>query len=58
MAEFGIYAPLLRKLEGGFVNDPQDAGGATNAGVTLNTFRAYYGQDRTIEDLKNISNTQ
>lgn len=58
MAEFGKYAPLLKRLEGGFVNDPQDAGGATNAGVTLNTFRAYYGQDRTIEDLKNISNTQ
>lgn len=58
MAEFGKYAPLLKRLEGGFVNDPQDAGGATNAGVTLNTFRAYYGQGRTIEDLKNISNAQ
>lgn len=58
MAEFGIYAPLLRRLEGGFVNDPDDTGGATNAGVTLTTFRAYYGQDRTIDDLKNISTRQ
>ena len=58
MAEFGKYAPLLRQLEGGFVDDPDDAGGATYAGVTLKVFRSYYGGDRTVEDLKAISNIE
>ena len=58
MAEFGKYAPLLRQLEGGFVDDPDDAGGATYAGVTLKVFRSYYGGDRTVEDLKGISNIE
>ncbi len=39
MADIRLYAPMLFDSEGGFVNDPDDAGGATNMGVTLRTWR-------------------
>lgn len=58
MADFNLYAPKLRKLEGGFVNDPSDKGGATMAGVTLSTYRRYYGESKTVNDLKNITDIQ
>ncbi len=32
-------APIIAKWEGGYVNDPLDRGGATNMGVTLNTWK-------------------
>lgn len=53
---------MLHEKEGGFVNDPDDAGGATNMGVTLRTYTAYCkrkGYPRpTIERLKNLSEAQ
>lgn len=55
MASFDKYAPTLVKWEGGFVNDPDDAGGATMMGVTLATYRQWYGLDKSVSDLKNIS---
>lgn len=58
MANFDKYAPTLKRWEGGFVNDPDDRGGATNMGITLATFRMYYGSSRTVADLKNISYEQ
>lgn len=58
MANFEKYAPLLRRFEGGFVNDPSDKGGATMAGVTIKTYRAYFGASKTVEDLKNISDAE
>lgn len=39
MADINLYFPKLLKWEGGYVNDPADAGGATNKGVTLSTWR-------------------
>ncbi|MCB1401508.1 MAG: peptidoglycan-binding protein, partial [Rhodobacteraceae bacterium] len=33
-----IAADIVRR-EGGFVNDPDDPGGATNHGVTIHTMR-------------------
>lgn len=38
------------KREGGFVNDPDDPGGATNYGVTIHTMRAL-GLDLTEDDV-------
>jgi lysozyme family protein len=39
MANIDILLPFILKWEGGFVNDPADAGGATNKGVTIATWR-------------------
>lgn len=40
MAKIEKLAPKILKWEGGFVNDPQDLGGATNMGVTIATWRS------------------
>lgn len=40
MASIDIYFPKQQKWEGGFVNDPTDAGGATKGGVTLSTWKS------------------
>ena len=42
----------------GFVNDPDDKGGATQSGVTLGTFRSVFGASKTVSDLKNITYAQ
>lgn len=40
---------------GGWSNHPSDPGGATQVGVTLNTYRTYFGKGKTADDLRNIS---
>ena len=55
MANFNIYAPKLKVFEGGRSFHPKDKGGATNRGVTLTTFRRIFGQDKTIDDLWNMT---
>ena len=60
MANVNDLAPLILKWEGGFVNDPKDRGGATNMGVTLNTWKRV-GYDKNgdkridVKDLKLLS---
>lgn len=44
--------------EGGYVNDPHDAGGATNKGITIATFRRYVKPNGTIADLKRLTTEQ
>jgi len=39
MANVLLLAPRILKWEGGFCDDPDDRGGATNKGVTLSTWR-------------------
>lgn len=39
MANVMKLAPFILEWEGGFVNDPDDLGGATNKGVTLSTWK-------------------
>lgn len=58
MAKAEKLIPKILRWEGGFVNDPDDAGGATNKGVTIATFRKFYGKDATIEQLKRITDEQ
>lgn len=41
--------------EGGFVNNPSDAGGPTKYGITQATLSNYLGRDATIDDIKNLS---
>lgn len=59
MADIYKLYPIIKKWEGGFVNDPADAGGATNKGVTLNTYKSYCKLKKkpapTVSDLKRIT---
>jgi lysozyme family protein len=51
----------IRKIlehEGGYVNHPDDPGGATNKGITIATFRRYIKRDGTIADLKALTTQQ
>lgn len=62
MAQAEKLFPFILRWEGGFVNDPTDAGGATNMGVTLATFEAYCRKKGypkpTVERLKVITKEQ
>lgn len=57
-ANFLRVLPLVLKHEGGFSNHKDDPGGATNKGITLETFRRYVKSDGTVNDLKNITPRQ
>lgn len=58
MADPKILTPFIQSWEGGFSNNPKDPGGATMKGVTLATFRSYYGASKTVNDLKAITDEQ
>lgn len=49
---------FIKSWEGGFVDDPDDKGGATNKGITIGTFRSVYGRNKTVEDLKRMTDQQ
>lgn len=59
MANVEKLVPFILKWEGGFVNDPDDLGGATNRGVTFATYAQYCKKKGypvpTVERLKNLS---
>ena len=45
--------------EGGYVNNPNDKGGATNKGITQNTYNAYLKRKgRPTRDVRNITDTE
>lgn len=62
MANSSKLVPFILQWEGGFVNDPDDLGGATNKGITIGAFTEYKkrkGQKApTVTDLKNISDAE
>jgi lysozyme family protein len=62
MADVRLLVPHILKWEGGFVNDPDDLGGATNKGVTYRTYKLYCKRNGkpvpTIEDLKHITDEE
>ena len=45
----------ILKAEGGYVDDPDDKGGATNYGVTQATFSAFVGRDVSKDEIKDMS---
>lgn len=58
---FRDFLPTILQHEGGFVDDPDDPGGATNKGITLKTFQAYahlVGVEPTLANLKQITSEQ
>jgi lysozyme family protein len=62
MADFNSFFPTLLKHEGGFVDDPDDPGGATNKGVTMGTFqqcaKRLLGIQPTLANLRALSDSQ
>lgn len=48
----------LLNREGGYVNDPDDPGGATNFGITIATLSAYRGQGVTPGDVAKLSRAE
>lgn len=58
MANFGVFFRKLLRLEGGYANHKNDKGGCTNKGITINTFRDYYGAGLDCNDLKEIKEEQ
>ena len=58
MANHKKLEPFILRWEGGFVNDKDDLGGATNMGVTLATYRSVFGSKKTVNDLKRMTRAQ
>jgi len=60
MATFLYYEPKLKKLEGYgiYTNRPSDLGGPTMSGITLTAFKQHFGQDKTVNDLKRMTEAQ
>lgn len=58
MARAELLVSFILRWEGGFSDHPADRGGATNRGVTLATFRQFYGAGRTVDDLRAMTDEQ
>ena len=61
MANYKQIIPFILSWEGGFCNRKNDRGGATNKGVTINTWRGYCakkGKPATIETLKAMTTSE
>lgn len=58
MARAETLKPFILSWEGGFANIPGDRGGATNKGITIATYRSVFGKERTVEDLKTITDIE
>lgn len=58
MADILKLKPFILKWEGGFSNHPNDKGGATMKGVTLSTFRYFFGKEKSVTDLCQITDEQ
>ena len=44
--------------EGGWADHPKDPGGPTMKGVTLVTYRRHFGEDKSADDLRNITDEE
>lgn len=58
MADKNKLIPIIKKWEGGYSDNPNDRGGATNSGVTLAVYQSVYGKSKTKNDLKMMTNEQ
>lgn len=52
---FADCLPVILNSEGGFVDDPQDPGGATNLGITLNTLSRWRKHTATVEEVEALT---
>jgi lysozyme family protein len=58
MAESKELIPLIQKWEGGYSNHPNDKGGCTMKGITISTYRKYFGKEKNCNDLKTITDDE
>jgi lysozyme family protein len=58
MADIKKIVPKILKWEGGFGFDKADPGGSTMNGITLETFRSFFGADQDVDDLKMMTTGQ
>ena len=58
MADKNNLIPIIKRWEGGYSDNPNDRGGATNSGVTLAVYQSVYGKNKTKNDLKRMTNEQ
>ncbi|MCC4620074.1 N-acetylmuramidase [Xanthomonas cassavae CFBP 4642] len=62
MADFTQFFPTFLRFQGGFVDAPDDPGGATNMGISLAVFRqsaqARLGLEPTLEALRQLTVAQ
>ncbi|WP_238610631.1 glycoside hydrolase family 108 protein [Candidatus Schmidhempelia bombi] len=60
--KFHRISKIVLRHEGGYVNNPNDSGGATNRGIAWNTWVAYakqdLGIDPTLDNLKKLTDEQ
>ena len=59
MAKYTKIIQKILKWEGGYVSDPADTdGGCTMKGVTINTYRKFFGKNKCCKDLKTITQAE
>lgn len=58
MANYKELIPFILRWEGGFSNRKSDRGGATNKGITLATYRSVFGQNKSVDDLKKLTDAE
>lgn len=54
-ARFRDAHRFIARWEGGFVNDPDDPGGATNMGITIATLSRWRDRPVSVSDVRNLS---
>lgn len=58
MADYRKLVPMIKKWEGGWANNPADPGGCTMSGITIGTYKRYFGNKKTCNDLKKLTNNE
>lgn len=56
--KFAKCLKIVLGHEGGFADNPNDPGGPTNKGITLETYRRFFGSKMTVGDLKYMDKNQ
>ena len=52
---FEACLPIILQSEGGFVNNPDDPGGATNLGITIGTLSSWLGRPATVAEVQALT---
>ena len=57
MADYNKLIPIIKKYEGGWAGNI-DGKQCTNQGITLETYRKYFGRQKTCKELRGITNAE